>query len=341
MTRARLLGIALVVFVLLAGFGLTGAMAQGGGTSPTAAEGITVNTPETEPNDAFWEANYGSVGSLNHGAINPAGDVDTYHFYVDAEMPLVATIDMPATSPLMPTLALYDQNQQLVAQATCSGPGACLSYTATEWMSYYLTVEDATGAGGRKYQYKVELGIVDTFEPNDFMDEAAPIAYGDSIWAEFEPAGDVDFFTFEGESGDNITLPGMNGFASVLDADGNEVAQQWTENGTVYVLPVTGTYYLQFFSNYCSNCYYHFSLVLLDVPLYLSLSGNGAVGGVPFTSGDILLYRMTKAWEMYFGCAEGESGRPEFRQLRLAVGLQQIPECAMGRAERHPFFPGL
>ncbi|MBX7252801.1 MAG: hypothetical protein K1X50_12545, partial [Candidatus Promineofilum sp.] len=33
-------------------------------------------SPESEPNDTFYEANYASLGHLIHGRIDPAGDID-------------------------------------------------------------------------------------------------------------------------------------------------------------------------------------------------------------------------------------------------------------------------
>lgn len=336
MTRARLLGIAVVVFVLLAGFGLTAALAQGG-DAPPAGEGITPNTPEVEPNDTFWEANYAYLNKLYHGAVSPAGDVDYYLFFPEQGMPLAASIDMPTTSPLLPVLSLYDENEQLLAQATCGGPGVCLTYTTPDWGYYYLAVEDAAGAGGRKYQYKVELGIVDAFEPNDFMEQASLIAYGDTIWAEFEPAGDVDFFAFDGELGDKVLVSELDGYALVFDEDGNQVVGQEVNGGIVHFLPATGRYYLQVATDYCSACYYHFSFGLLNLPVYLSLNGNGVVGGVPFTSGDVLLYWMgAKTWQMYFDASDvglkgnlvaldfGDSLRLVYNKSQNVPGLGQI-----------------
>lgn len=302
MSRARLLGIAIVVVVLCAGFGLSVVMAQSG---DEAASQIGLNRPEYEPNDSIWEANGAELGQLWHGALRPAGDVDFYRYYAEQGMPLAVTVDMPAGSPLAPVLSLYDWNEQLLAQASCAGSGVCLTFDAFESTDYFLSVTDANGDGGRAYQYSLVMDVVDAFEPNDFMEEAAPVAYGDVFWALFAPSGDVDFFSFEGMAGEEVAIFISNGYVQVLDADGNEVPSYWQGDSLTFALPADGTYYVQAFIDYCSHCPYRLSIDLLDLPVYVSLSSNGSVGGVAFTSGDILLHWMQSGtWEMFFDASD-------------------------------------
>lgn len=302
MSRARLLGIAVLVVVLCAGFGLSVVMAQSG---DEAASQIGLNRPEYEPNDSIWNANGADLGQLWHGALRPAGDVDFYRYYAQQGMPLAVTIDMPAGSPLVPVLSLYDWNEQLLAQATCAGPGVCLSFNAAESTDYFLSIADANGGGGQAYRYSLVMDVVDVYEPNDFMEQAAPVAYGDALWAMFAPAGDVDFFSFEGMAGEQIVVNISTGYVQLFDADDNEVWPVWNGNYAAYTLPATGTYYIQAYADYCSHCPYVMSVDLLDVPLYLSLDSKGSVGGVAFTSGDILRHWMQSGtWEMFFDASD-------------------------------------
>lgn len=329
MARARLLGIAVVVVLLCAGLGLSVVMAQDG---DEAASQIGLNRPEYEPNDTIWEANGAELGQLWHGAIRPAGDVDFYRFYAEQGMPIAVTMDMPAGSPLVPVLSLYDWNEQLLAQVPCAGPGVCLAFDATESTDYFLSVTDANGDGGRAYQYSLVMDLVDAYEPNDFMEEAAPLVYGHVIWAMYDPSGDVDFFSFEGVAGEEVAIYVSNGYVQVFDADGNELPGYWNGNTLVFTLPDTQTYYIQAYSDYCSHCPYLLSIDLLDQPLYLSLASNGSVGGVAFTSGDVLLHWMQSGtWEMFFDASDmGLKGN------LVAIDFSQALNLVYNKAQNVP-----
>ena len=166
MSRARLLGIAVVVVLLCAGLGLSAVMAQDEGEAAPAASAIEPNRPEYEPNDNLWEANGAELGMLWHGAIRPAGDVDFYRVYAETGMPVSVTIDMPPGSPLAPVVSLYDWNENLLDQVTCAGPGVCMSFVAGESTDYFFSVSDANGAGGRSYTYSLLIDLDDVYEPN-------------------------------------------------------------------------------------------------------------------------------------------------------------------------------
>lgn len=305
MSRARLLGIVVVVVALCAGFGLSVAMAQSGDDAAPAGVGIVVDRPEYEPNDSMWEANYADLGRLWHGAIRQAGDVDFYRYSVGQGMPLAVTVNIPAGSPVAPVVFLYDWNEQLLTQATCAGSGVCLTYDAAESTDYFLAIADAGGNGGQAYQYSLVMDVVDVYEPNDFMEEAAAIAYDESLWAVFAPSGDVDFFSFAGAAGDEVTISLSYGYVTLFDADGNEVVGDFDGSYPAYSLPAAGTYYVRVFADYCDYCEYTFSVNLIDRPLYISLSTNGSIGGVAFTSGDILRYwTRSGMWEMFFDASD-------------------------------------
>lgn len=305
MSRARLLGVAVVVVLLLAGLSLSAVMAQDVGEPDSPSAAIDLNRPEYEPNDTIWEANGGDFGLLWHGAIRPAGDVDFYRIYAEAGMPLSVSIDMPTSSPLAPVVSLYDWNEQLITQVACAGPGVCLSFVAGESTDYFFSVTDANGNGGKAYKYSFLADLQDVYEPNDFIEQAAPIAYGETVWALFAPNGDVDFYSFVGEAGDEVAFDLSNGYLMLLDADENELALEWNGSQLVSTLPMSGTYYVQATIDYCSHCPYTLTVEPFDRALYVSLGSNGAVGGVTFTSGDILRHWMQAGtWEMFFDASD-------------------------------------
>lgn len=337
MSRARWLGIAVVVVLLLAGLGLSAVMAQDGGAPDPSSPTVDLNRPEVEPNDTLWDANGAVLGQLWHGAIRPAGDVDFYRVYAEAGIPLSVSIDMPPSSPLAPVVSLYDWNEQLLAQATCAGPGVCLTYDAAESTDYFFSVTDANGNGDKSYKYSVVMDIVDNYEPNDFMEQAAPIALGDTLWSLLAPMGDVDFYSFAGEFADEITISLSNGFVQLFDADDNEIYPNWQSNQMVYVLPATGTYYIQAVSDYCAYCPYRLAVQPFERALYVSLGSNGAVGWVSFTSGDILRHWMRAGtWEMFFDASDvglkgnltafdfGDTLRLVYNQQQNVPGVGQI-----------------
>lgn len=312
MKRVRWIGVAPLVvtsavavgLILFAGIGLTAVLAQGGTGTPLNGNGISVNSPEYEPNDTIWDSNGASLGYTWHAKIKPAGDVDFYRYYAYAGLPLTASVEIPAGSPLAPVLSLYNWNEELLAQATCAGSGICLEYLPVYDEEVFLKVEDAGSNGGTAFRYSVIVRGVDVYEPNDFAPQAAAMAYGEEKIATFNSNSDVDFFTFDGVEGDIIHLGGYT-YVRLLDADENELPLEWANDGLTGTLPATGAYYLEVISDYNTDSVYRFRLMLVDQAVYLSLSTGGAVGGVPFTSGDILRH-WTRAgtWEMFFDASD-------------------------------------
>ncbi len=74
-------------------------------TAPTAL----VVVPESEPNDAFGQADAVNLADQGTGEVNPAGDVDYWVFNVTAGTVLDIDVDASEVgSPLDPTLELFD-----------------------------------------------------------------------------------------------------------------------------------------------------------------------------------------------------------------------------------------
>lgn len=328
MLRTRWISVGLVLFLLCVGLGLTAVLAQG---EPAAPQGIGIQSPEYEPNNYIWEANYAALGFTWHAKIQPAGDVDFYSYYGYPDWPLRVSLEIPGGSPVTPLVSIYSSGEELLAQATCAGSGLCLEYTPQAEDYYYVKVEDANGHGGRRYEYAVVASVVDIYEPNDFMSQATPIAYGDEILATIGKLGDVDVYKFAGQATDDVLIEsGAN--VTLRDEEGNALSLDWYNGGLLGKLPAGGTYYIEATGDYCDSCIYRLHLTVLDRPIFVSLDKAGSVGGVPFTSGDILRHwTKSGAWEMFFDASDmGLKGN------LVAINFAYAPQLVYNKTQNVP-----
>jgi len=267
-------------------------------------------SPESEPNDTFYEANYASLGHLVHGRIDPAGDIDMYRFGPFYEVtPAIFSMRLPESSPLVPVLTLYDDSGSVLAQQQCPRSGPCLTYQLPEWASIYVAISDGQSAGGQAYEYSfVAAGELSTDpnEPNDFLSEATPYVVGEVVSGLMEPQGDIDTFAFHLEAGNEITLADSNYSGQYFNAGGELLSSFWSGD-QIFVAPETGLYYLQITS---AASPYALQLHYTQRPIYASFSGAGKLDGVAFKPGDILVYTsLDDTWRMWFRAADyGLSG---------------------------------
>ncbi|WP_019586498.1 S8 family serine peptidase [Deinococcus apachensis] len=106
----------------------------------------------------------------------------------------------------------------------------------------------------------VNLNPVDPYEPNDTLATAKPIAYNTRTQTAYiyGQDRDLDFFSFQGTAGDEITANviarttiggGLDSFLVLRDASGKKLTFNDDSNGQdssiTYKLPATGTYYLE------------------------------------------------------------------------------------------------
>lgn len=98
----------------------------------------------------------------------------------------------------------------------------------------------------------------DAYEDNDAPSTATPLAFGTPLAdLTIDPAGDADFFRFDGTNGQEITLDidaevngsGLDSYLWLLDTDGATVLAENDDDGSTfdshltYTLPADGTYY--------------------------------------------------------------------------------------------------
>jgi len=344
MIHYRWLRIVLVLLAVAFLPGLTIALAQEG-----AAAGPPALAPEVEPNDTPWEANY--INGWRQGRINPVGDVD-YYILSDYQygVDLVVSANQPATSPVRIRVTLYDGNETELVSADCDAGSVCLTYRLPEGNGFYLRVTDANGNGGPEYEYAVRTQLSDPNEPNDFLSQATPYTPGQPLAAIIEPQGDVDFYVFTVEAGQEFFVA-HNGIAMILlDAAGQQIGYVPQYFDSLLEFDEAGTYYLQtdYESSYYGPVPYILHLQAVDRPLLFSFTKAGTLGGVAFQPGDIVRYSpLHNAWSMAFDASDvglrgnlvAFTGIPGSWMLAYAT-RQNVPDVGLVKPQDVLWFQG-
>lgn len=175
---------------------------------------------ESEPNDNAATADSVAVGDQATGALNPAGDVDTW--FVDLAADGFLSVDVDAAevgSPLDPELTLIapDGRTVLAFNDDFDGLDSRISYRVPTSGRYYVAIRAFGGGGGPTLTYAINVGKVACAaagteqEPNDSPLTATPAVFGDSVSGEIcpddaNPAGDVDYWAFTARAGATLEL---------------------------------------------------------------------------------------------------------------------------------------
>lgn len=301
MIHHRWLKLVFALLLVAALPGMAAALAQ------TPAAGPPSLAPEVEPNDSPWDATY--LNGWRQGRIDPAGDVD-YYLITSVYPGLDFHIDlrMPPGSPLTPVVTVVDEQNNVLATATCDGVFACLSLRLPEsiyYTSYYVRVEDGQGAGGPRYEYEVQSRYSDPNEPNNFLSQATPYTPGESLPAMIAPQGDVDFYVFTAEAGQEFLVDASGLDLFLLNAAGEQIAYLPAYYDVTIEIEETGTYYLQTDEEGDYPTPYALKLAFVDRPLLFSFTKAGTLGGVAFQPGDIVRYSpLFDSWSMYFDASD-------------------------------------
>ena len=235
-----------------------------------------------EPNDTPGQATPISYGTLIDADICPAEDVDYYALTASAGETIIVDIDAYAIgSDLDSYLYLYDTDgvTELVHNDDHDGLDSYLAYTFPADGTYYLMVRDYYNGGEPDYFYTISLSsgtCSDPHESNDTPGQATPISPGKLNDPDICPGGDVDYYAFAGEAGEEIVVDidaqaigsGLDSYLYLYDTDGvTELAHNDDYDGLdshiEYALPADGTYYLMvrdYYDGGGPDCFYTISL---------------------------------------------------------------------------------
>ncbi len=204
-----------------------------------------------EPNDTFATANDAFEGYL----MTPA-DVD----YLLLDLPVAYRLrpaviiyrDDNKPVVLRVELALYDAAHTLLAEdADCDATAALPDQFVAAGV-YYLRVRACAGAFDGDQVYYVDTSTYSwpyEWEPNNSRATANPFDHGDTE-AAIAPAGDVDFFRFNGQAREEGYLS-LNPIDAGLQLDVALMAADGTVLGTAssgffhYTLPADGDYFFR------------------------------------------------------------------------------------------------
>ena len=220
---------------------------------------VSIILPDlNEPNNARAEATWTSFGETEQGLISPAGDTDFFKFKGSGDDEITVAVTAASLgSALDSTLALFNETGEKLADNNdyAGTTDSYLTFTLPVDGMYYLRVRGARhpNIGGLDYHYELRLRKIyyDENEPNDTFDEAIPLPDDQQLIGLINPAGDVDFFTFQGQAVDNIwlhigTVDGASNFSGVLevyDADRRLLYQENVPNSLNFTLEFDGQYY--------------------------------------------------------------------------------------------------
>ena len=219
-----------------------------------------------------WSQNATQIadGQNLSGVINPPPDTDYFVFNANSGDLVIAEIFAERQgSPLDPMLALYDEQGNLLEfNDDYYGLDSAIFYQIPQTGRYFLRVMPFGGSdrGGPDYTYTLSLRVaLAEREPNNDPTTATQIAYGDAISGAINPSGDVDFYKFDGQEGDYVTISveaydqwQLNAALTLYDSDGQTVLAfndnfpdwiwcWWNYNPRIvrFPLPHSGTFYLK------------------------------------------------------------------------------------------------
>ncbi len=223
---------------IIAGLLLAGQpAASAAGPPPAPAAVVQCPTDDYEPNDNFDEARSIDVGVEHSAYICPSGDEDWFKFYVYPGQEV--TVDLYGLYGELPAdfdLYLLDPWETLVGESASGGAAAeHIVHTAEQEGEYRVRVIGYMGAFSGMNPYRLQVTLTgeppatptatqtpecppDADEPNEAFDQARSIDVGVEHTAYICPSGDEDWFKFDVQPGQEITLD-LYGLYGELPAD--------------------------------------------------------------------------------------------------------------------------
>jgi hypothetical protein len=214
--------------------------------------GVTLTTPETEPNDSIATANATACGASICTSIQVAGDQDYFTYTIGG--PTLVSHETICDGDT--TLTLYDSVGTQIGFDDDGGAGLCSLLTANlPAGTYTLRVGEFGYNGTVNYTLNIACTVPPPAEsePNDSIGQANPLACGGAYSGATDPIGDVDFYRVDVPSWSTLTVRTFNCVTDTTmflrDSAGNEIEFD-DDDGDGLCSLITrevfaGTYYLE------------------------------------------------------------------------------------------------
>lgn len=194
--------------------------------TPANPTGPGSDVTETEPNDAFSQADTVPLGTRVDGTINPAGDVDNWAFYADsgAALDLDLRADRDGESTLNSMLLLFYGGEVLAINDDISVTtfDSRINYVAPASGWYTVQVRSATGRGSTQATYVMSIATDDPASVNFSATVTAPSGTDPvvQLWEDhLLDLGNIDL-DLEGAGSVQSVIPPGNYLLLVYDRNG-------------------------------------------------------------------------------------------------------------------------
>ncbi|MDW8256528.1 MAG: DVUA0089 family protein [Acidobacteriota bacterium] len=243
--------------------------------SVTLTGGAPARVNESEPNNAFAQAQAITPDVLIVGRLDPAGDVDFFSFTANPGQRL--TVDINARSLTPPSEAdtivtLFDSNgQQLAENDDAEGAlDSLLTFEIPRSGQYFVRIRNFSPKGGPSYTYEALVtltgaappppGMAMESEPNNSLTQANAITPNVTVSGTINPAGDVDFFAFEARRGQQLVIDldarslmppsPLDTVVTLFDSRGQQLAENDDAEGSTdsrlsFTIPADGRYFFR------------------------------------------------------------------------------------------------
>jgi len=174
-----------------------------------------------ECNNQFTTAKTIPIGDTIQAKLRTVSDIDFYKIEVPQTGVIVADVfNVPADIDI--ELTLYDSGQnEIEFENEGFGEPVNLTELVCEAGTYYIKLEDDTGFGNYGssddfYSLSVALDIADVYECNNNFAEAISLNTCETIQAAINDEGDEDYYFFDANSGESITIELTNVAENIL-----------------------------------------------------------------------------------------------------------------------------
>ncbi|HXF05773.1 MAG TPA: DVUA0089 family protein [Blastocatellia bacterium] len=229
---------------------------------------------ESEPNNTIAQAD-GVVPDVTvAGTLDPGGDVDFFGFDVTSGQTITVEIRARSLTPASDAdtvITLFDGRGNQLAENDDFGGSldSRLDFSATTSGRVFLRVRNFGPKGGPTYTYEAVItrrGVIPPpqinteSEPNNSTAQANPITPPVTVRGTINPAGDVDFFVFDGRRGQQLLVDidaqtltppsSLDSVVTLMDSRGNQLAENDDADGSLdsrlqVTLPSTGRYLIR------------------------------------------------------------------------------------------------